>query len=504
MSPAAAPGPRSTFRPRHAPGRRGRAPRARRAAVAAGLLVVAGLLVAVVSPAGAQRRPPAPPDSARRPAPADSAAARAELDSLRARLARAEAEIALVRRQLAGEAEAAVRTRSRTSLELTARVLTNAYWTSAPANDPGVPLLATPAPPDESGAVGVSVRQTRVGAALTVREVLGGTFDADVDVDFFGGARDATGNRPLFAEPRLRTLRAALRWREGSVMVGMETPLVSDLDPRSVAAVGVPLFSGAGNLWNWLPQVRASRELLGRRVRWAVQGAVLMPFVGTAYAAGLGAPPGDPYGEGAGPGGDAGERSGRPYLQTRLRARWGPEDPDAGPGADVRNFAPGEGPSELGVGLHRGWARVESLGLLGSGAATIDARLAFGGRFELRAEGYVGELVAGLGGGGIGQNFGRPAAGAAIGLPLRDVAGWGQLNVQLVPTLLAGAGCGADRVRDADRPVRARNLSCAGQLRWHPAQPLLVGLEYRRATTRYGSGRRFAVDHLNLALGFDL
>ncbi|GJG85584.1 hypothetical protein tb265_07650 [Gemmatimonadetes bacterium T265] len=480
------------------------------------MLVAATLAARVlVAPLGAQTRP----DTTRR-APGDSArgtAARVDPDSLAARLARAEAAIALLRQQLGTESESAVRARSRVAFEVSARLLTNTSWTSRATDDRNVPSFAVPEIRARAGGVvGLSVRQTRVGAGLVVRGVLGGTLDADADVDFYGGTRDANGDRPLFPEPRLRTAGARLAWPSGFVVVGAETPLVSDLDPRSLAAVGVPVFGAAGNLWNWLPQVRASRELVrtgrGRgAVRWAVQGAVLMPYAGTSYA-----PPdstlppaagGDPYAPSGGSGGDAAERSGRPSLETRLRARWGPEDPDAPPQTDIRDFGVGEGPSEVGVGLHRGWLRLANVGLVDAGAVTADARIAFARHFELRAEAYGGQLLAGLGGGAVGQNFGATAPGApagSFGSAVRTVAGWAQVNAQATRTFVAGIGCGIDHPRRADHPDRERNAACATHVRWQPAQPLVLGVEYRRLATRYAGGRTFAADHLNLALGVEL
>ena len=69
---------------------------------------------------------------------------------------------------------------------------------------------------------------------------------------------------------------------------------------------------------------------------------------------------------------------------------------------------------------------------------------------------------------------------------------------------LDGVGCGVDHPRAADHPDRERNAACAGYLRWRPAQPLVLGLEYRRLATRYAGRRTFAADHVNLALGCEL
>jgi hypothetical protein len=467
----------------------GRAWRAGAAALATVLLAAPRLAAAQGRPADSTARVARSDTVPRAPMPADSALAR---DSLAARLERAEATIRLLQQQLAGEAATAVRARSRVQLELFARVVTNTFRTAGRVNNLDVPQWVLPTADGEDSddgeaALGLTLRQTRLGTAVTVREVLGGTFDGDVEFDLFGGVQSGPGDRRLFPEPRLRLVRAWLRWPRTAVMVGTETPLISDLHPVSLAAVGVPQFATAGNLWNWLPQVRIARELGGRGVRWAAQGAVLTPFTGAQYAGDVDAV-------------DAGERSGRPFLESRLAARWGGASEGGGTASDADV---GDETSEVGVGLHRGWVAARDGRLLASTAVAIDARLLLPARVELRGEAYQGRLVRGLGGGGIGQNFGRPAAGETVGPPVRDVAGWAQINVRPQEGLVAGAGCGGDRARDADRPVRRRNVACALHVLWRPAQPLVIGAEYRRLGTLYDSGS-YTANHLNLALGFEL
>jgi hypothetical protein len=450
------------------------------------LALAALLLAAAPAAAAAQARP----DSAR----ADSAA-RGDADSLAARLARAEAAIELLRRQLGEVAEGATRTRSRARLDLYATVLTNAFYTSGRANVADVPQIALPpaATPPPRGVLGATVRQSRVGAAASVGDVLGAEFDAVIDVDFFGGVPGGPADRRLFPEPRLRVAHARLAWARTELLVGSETPLVSDLDPASVAAVGIPNFSGAGNLWNWLPQVRVTRAVGAptARVRWAVQGAVLAPVAGATA-------PGEPDAA------DAAERARRPFLQARVRARWGlPDDErDLPPLGDV--VARG---GEVGVGAHRGWVDVGGGALRASRALTADARVALGRGLELRGETYAfGRLLRGLGGGAVGQVFGRPPAGGpagAVGAPLRDAAAWGQLNWRAHPTLLSGAGCGVNAVAADELPARRRNTVCAAHLAWRPAQPLLVGAEWRRIRTRHEAAS-YRAHHLTRALGVEL
>lgn len=449
-------------------------------------MLIAATLAGV--PAGAQ----APTDSARRVA--DSLAA----DSLRARLARAEAAIALLREQLAGEAQSAVRTRSRIQLELSAQVLTNVFLTSGRANNADVPLsvleppAAGTAPTDR--ALGFTLRQTRIGAAAWVSDVLGGSFAGDVDVDFYGGVQEGAGGRRLFPEPRLRTARARIVWPRTELMIGAETPLISDLNPVSLAGVGVPVFSGAGNLWNWLGQVRLSREIAttgsgARRLRWLAHGAVMSPYAGTTT-------PGEPDAI------DAGERSGRPSLEGRLSARWfGRDEEETIVGALI-----GTSGGEIGIGTHVGWVAIPGGRLVRSRAISLDARAVLARGVELRGEAYAGRLLRGLGGGGIAQNFGAPPAGApegTLGPPVRDVAGWAQLNVQPHPVVLSGIGCGVDLVNPDDAAPRRQNTVCAAHLSWRPVQPLVFGLEYRQLGTRFTRGTH-GVRHVNLALGFEL
>lgn len=450
--------------------------------------LVTAFLLALASAASGRAHAQTPADSARRPV-ADSLSA----DSLAARLARAEAAIALLRQQLAEEAETAARTRSRARLELSARLLMNGFWTSDRVNVVDVPQVVLPPAAGGGAVLGATLRQSRVGAVAVVTDVLRGTFDASVDVDFFGGVQTGAGDRRLFPEPRLRTARARLVWARTELLVGSETPLVSDLDPMSVAAVGIPDFSGAGNLWNWLPQVRLTREVGDSTapVRLALQGAVLAPYAGAQVV-------GEPDAV------DAAERSRRPFVEGRVRARWGAAaaEHDLPALTDVL-----DGGGEMGVGVHRGWVDVGGGVRRASRAVTLDARVALARGVELRGEGYAGgQLLRGLGGGAVGQAFGRPAPGApagSLGPPLRDAAGWAQLNWRPHPVLLGGAGCGVNAVNGDDRPQRHRNAVCAAHVAWRPVQPLLVGVEWRRLRTRYDAGA-FVAHHLNLALGVEL
>jgi len=435
-----------------------------------------------------------PPDSARR------ATDTLSLDSLMARLARAEAAIAILRQQVADESEGAVHTRSRFHVELSAQMLTNAFVTSGRVNNTDVPQTALPpaapaATPPTNSAFGITLRQSRLGAATSIDNVAGATFAGDIDVDFFGGVQTSSGDRRLFPEPRLRTARARLIWAKTELMLGSDTPLISDLNPLSLASVGTPDFSGAGNLWNWLGQVRVTQTIgsVGNgagRLRWAIQGAVMTPYAAQTA-------PGEPDLV------DAGERSTRPAVEARLRTQWGD---DASGAATVSGALIGGRGGEIGIGMHRGWVATGVGELKESHAVSVDGRFIVAPRVELRGEGYAGRLLRGLGGGAIAQNFGAAPAGApanSLGPPIRDAAGWAQLNFQPVQPVIAGLGCGIDVTRAEDAATRLQNTVCAAHMDWRPVQPLLFGLEYRQFGTRYSTGT-YSARHLNFILGFEL
>ncbi|HYC50624.1 MAG TPA: hypothetical protein VEB19_05875 [Gemmatimonadaceae bacterium] len=384
-------------------------------------------------------------------------------DSLAERLRRAEAAIAALEMQIAEQAQSAVTTRSRARMELNGRILMNAFSNSRRVNNVDNPQFVQPdpVPAVPMRGLGLAIRQSRLGLAVTVPEALNGTFTGDVDVDFYGGQVPSGGGR-TFPLLRLRTARGILRWTHADVMVGQESPLISDVDPMTVGAVGSPAFAAAGNLWLWLPQIRAGAEIT-RGLRWGTQVAVLAPTSGDPAAF-------------FDTDNDLAERSARPFLQGRVSAGWGDDHP-----------------GEVGCGVHRGWLmplaeREESK------AIACDLRVAVHGWLDVRGEYFTGQALRGLGGGGIGQNF-TPA-----NEPLQSTGGWAQVNVMPRPGLSAGIGCGTDQPDGS--VARRRNDVCAGYAMLRPPGPMFVGIEYRRLSTLYSTGW-LRNDHVTLGTGFE-
>jgi hypothetical protein len=134
--------------------------------------------------------------------------------------------------------------------------------------------------------------------------------------------------------------------------------------------------------------------------------------------------------------------------------------------------------------------------------------------FELRAEAFTGQALRGLGGGAIAQNFVLtavtppstfPGTPATV-IPLESRGGWAQVNVRWTQVLTVGGGCGVDEPDPPATPAtpatfRLRNQVCSSHVIVRPEGPLVLGLTYRRLSTKYARGT-FDNDHVNLALGY--
>jgi len=386
--------------------------------------------------------------------PQDSA--QAVSDSLRDRLEAAERAIERLQRQAGELDQAKVGTRSRNRVELSGTLLLNGFWSDARVNNSDIPTFVL-TPQDTSGLPNgygaASVRQTMLGLSMSGAHTLGADLSADLEIDFYGGQQTSAGGR-TFPVPRIRTMSARLDWPHVGLLIGQEKQIISPWNPVSLATVGIPGFTNAGNLWFWVPQARLTLET-GARPRIGAQAAVLSPMLGSPQGTFLTQP-------------DSAEKSQRPFVQGRLYTGWGDGDRE----------------TQIGVGVHRGWIATTGDSLLTSEAFTADARIALGPHVMLTGEGFTGSALAGLGGGGIGQEFG------VNGIPVDSRGGWIQLVVRPTPAWELGGGWGMDDPDDADLPAtgRFKNVVYTGNVTVRPGGGFFVGGEVRRITTTYQAG----------------
>jgi hypothetical protein len=351
-------------------------------------------------------------------------------------------------------------------------ILVNAFHTTDNVNNSDVPQFAVP--PSEAVPAGstssATARQSRLTAFALVPEFAGGVMEGELDVDFFGGQQPSSGGR-TFPLLRLRRAVAKLTWSQVALLVGQESPPIAEVSPSSIASIGFPDFAGAGNLWLWIPQIRLGADLPSSgNLRVGAEIAALAPTSGEPQGTFLTQP-------------DIAERSGRPFLQGRVRGRWGQ----------------GEQMGEVSAGGHYGWILDATGERVPSKALALSIWTPLGPRLDFRAEAFTGQALAGLGGGGIGQNMVRD------GVPVRSAGGWAQLNVRPTPEWEIGGGGGLDDPDDEDlgETSRLRNVAVEGHVTWRKL-PAVVGIEVRHLRTRYREPvGDLTATHINLGMGFE-
>ena len=449
------------------------------------------LLAAAAVPLAAQQPRPAPPQQpAPRPQPprsdtvapraarADSVlrAQQARLDSLAERADSLADAMQRLQQQLAEQAQSKVGSRLRNKVVLSGLILVNGFYNGARMNVPDVPGWVSRSQ-DTTGLpnaqLGGLMRQTRLGVTVSGVRAAGADLGADLQLDFFGGF-PGSGDDRFVTPPRIRTANVRLDWPHFGVLIGQEAPLVSQQNPVSYAQIGWPGFWAAGNLWEWIPQARFTVEL-GTAVRVGLQAAALDPVQvrdepwATPVAA------------------DAGEKSGKPAVEGRLYVSWADEETE----------------SVIGVGAHRAWLATAGDSTLASQAVTADFHIVLFRTVTLAGEAFSGQALAGLGDGGVDQNFGP------LGQPVRTKGGWVQLNVQLASGWEFGGGYGMDDPNDADflqtggtvpLAARLKNVAYQGHLHWNPGGGLLLGAELWRFQTTYADGA-ISANHVNVFAG---
>jgi hypothetical protein len=389
--------------------------------------------------------------------------------SLAARLERAERMIQVLQQQMAEQAKARVTPREGNKVELSGTVLLNGFYNNAKVNSEDAPSIVLP--PDLPGglpasALGGTARQSELDFTVTSPQVLGASFTGELNVDFYGGQQNFARLFPLL---HLKRTKAELRWPHAWVLFGQEAPPISSLNPSSFSARSIPGFTNAGNLWFWIPQVRVGADA-GGRLKIGVEAAALAPMsleTPTSFQ----------------PDANRAERSRRPSVEARVIAKW----------------EQGDMTGEVGVGGHYGWfSTVVADSFIVSRALAATARISPTRFVELRAEAFMGQALASLGGGGIGQDLGPGD------VPVHTKGGWAQLNLMPRTEVELGGGIGLDDPDNADLDIntaRLLNVSYEGHLHLKPG-PLILAVEFRRVETTYGPRGKLFVNHFNVGMGF--
>ncbi|HWQ31668.1 MAG TPA: hypothetical protein VNQ79_02200 [Blastocatellia bacterium] len=421
------------------------------------------------------------PETAAPAAPAQPVQVSApEASAVTERLDRLQEQVEVNAAQIREQAQTKVESDARHRVRLFGMILANTFFNSDDSSLTDVPLVALPAAAiRRRNNFGATLRQTRIGLAFDGPRLsprLGeARVSAEAEFDFWGGTSGYYENDVLGAL-RIVTASARLDWERTSLIVGQRPPLVSPLNPTSLASVWLAPLAAAGNLWQWRPQlILEHRAKLKDSSELIMQGGVMMPFGESLQGRTI---------------------EGGPGYEMRLAAR-------RGTGSD-RNLEVG-----LGGYFHR---RPFSFNRhVNSYAVTGDWTLPLGSRLEVSGEAYFGRAIeiAEQSGGGVERLY-------AVSGPLDNPAtairgvhaagGWMQLAVKARNDLDFNFAYGQNDPRNRD--VRSgqsvtslKNQVASANFIWQLRHNFLVSLEYRRLWTNYATQQR-TNNHVNLAFGY--
>lgn len=363
-------------------------------------------------------------------------------------------------RRIADLAQTKVEAAQKFPIRLTGMALFNAFLNSRQSGGVDYPVVAAATGLNHAGA---TVRQTIFGLEYRgPRSVGGGAVHGSVYMDFFAGATNQT--------LRIRTASIEIDWKTRSIMAGLEKPIFNPREPTSLAQVGISPMTGTGNLWLWLPQVRAEQDFaFGRSSGLRAQLGVLqtreqLPYPGASVPGVL--------------------EPARPALEGHFELFHNIDD---------------ERRIEFATGFHTSTTHIGGLSLPSS-LYSFDWFFNPWRRVEFTGAFYNGQNVAPLGN-GYGQGFygyGRHQES------VESIGGWGQLTIHTAPRvdIHLFSGQQDDSNSDLNTGRIGKNLLFGGNVYYRVAPNVLVGFELTQLRTLYiGQGLRIN-NHYDLALAY--
>jgi hypothetical protein len=349
-------------------------------------------------------------------------------------------------------------------------------------------LVQTPFPGSQHGSFGATLRQSEIGVEVFGPRIAGASTRGDVRFDFAGGF-PVIPNGVNSGIVRLRTATMHLDWKNTSVVAGQDEAFFTPLSPTSFASLAQPAFSEAGNLWEWVPQVRIEHRFdISSSSTVVLQGGILDNLTGDLPVSQWGNIP------------QAGERSGQPAYATRIgwtRRAFGQPLTVGGGGYYSRQ--------DWWFGRYLdGWA----------GTADWDVPLSHG--FSLSGEFYRGRGIGALGG-GVGRSVVLSGPIIYHGVQLRAVnslGGWSQLKFKATEKLEFNAAFGMDNPLAEDIrafPMGESNSGLDATLKqnrnsfvnfiYRPHQNVLFSAQYNHLSTSQLDLQKRTGEQVNLIMG---
>jgi hypothetical protein len=375
-----------------------------------------------------------------------------------------EERVAVVEQRTADQAQAKVEASHRLPITLTGMVLFNAFINGRASGGQQDPVVASPL--DSHSGSGASVSQSLLGFNFQGPLIAGGgQVSGQLHLDLWGGTSSSLNHLI-----RLRVATIAIDWKNQSIVVGQDKPIVSPRDPTSLAQVAVSPLAAAGNLWLWQPQVRfeqrfALGEDAGIRARVGVyQTAESTSDATTEYASTL--------------------SGSRPGYEGRFEF-W-------------RKFGE-HARIEIAPGFHVSDTHVAGV-TIPSRLFTVDwliqpmAKVQFTGMF------FTGENASVIGGLRGGFTVFPSNVIQAVG----TIGGWAQLSYLATSRLTFNIYGGQEGHKAGDLLAGeiTRNLAYAGNAIYKFGSNVLLGVEASQVRTNYLQQSNRLVNHYDLALGY--
>jgi hypothetical protein len=375
-------------------------------------------------------------------------------------------------------AQSKVGTTQRMPVSLTGMVLFNAFRNSGYGGGgqypETVPLSGSPS------STGATFRQTIIGLTFNGPDLPGGgKASGSAYFDFWGGTASPSNN--LF---RIRQATIDLTWKNTTITAGQDKPIVAPRDPTSLAQVAVAPLAGAGNLWEWQPQMRIEqRFVFGQHTASSGEES---SETGMRIQAGV-------------------YETTESYPSTAPAAISTTLEPQR-PGYEGRVlFYHGSAKRrfEIAPGFHFSDTHVAGQSVA-SQLGTLDWLVRPSSFIEFTGAMFHGTNASAVS--GLRQGFTIVASGPDAGdvIPVHATGGWGQLAVFPASRLSLHFYGGEESDRPSDLPVNSvgRNLIYAGNAIYKLSSNVLASFEVSQTRTDYVSAGVRLSNHYDLALAY--
>jgi hypothetical protein len=347
-------------------------------------------------------------------------------------------------------------------VSLTGMLLFNSFLNGKYGGGAQYPVTASQTAASASGA---TLRQTVLGLKFNGPDLpWGGKASGSLYMDFFAGSL-SPGNNLL----HIRVATLDLTWRNTTITLGQDKPVISPREPMSLAQVGVSPLTAAGNLWAWQPQARVEQRFsFGEDTGLRAQAGIYQ--TSENYSSALP----------------------QEYAATLARARPGYEGRfEFFHGNDRKRI-------EIAPGFHISNTHVAGMSVP-SRIFSFDWLLKPAPLFEFSGAFFAGQDVAGL---GALQGFTILPSGIAI--PVHSHGEWGQLALFPSSRLSVHVYAGDQWNNSADLGSGSvtSNFVYAGNLIYKLAPNVLAAIEASQVRTQYLNSMLRLNNHYDLALAY--